>query len=306
MLKNDQDNQFKNNRDNTRSIIPLIIGIIIVILVCIYSMNYDAITNFLSHKEDSENVSVETPIHVDTEIEEPTPPQIDDHIEPTDDETLTTSDTTPIRTTPLPDIKKEPIEDSPKASPQLPTKKKYKLTVFRNSDYKYGFKEVSSDNVIIEPQYDGYVHTDELLRGTEFIAVYKNKKYGIIDVNNSTIIPFDFDDLSWAYSARGTSYWLGRKGQLYGLIRGSDATTTLPTEYQEIKIIGSSFFAVKKDGLYGCVDNHNKVIVPIQYRSIRSWTDQIRITDPSKMRVSFSDGNNNLFTFDGKGNPISE
>jgi len=195
---------------------------------------------------------------------------------------------------------KEPIQnEEPDNQPG------YKFKAFRGENGKYGFKDISTGNIIIEPQYDGYTHPNERKKAL-YLAVRKGNKFGIIDFNNRIIVPFIYD---WMDDPGYSNYWKVRKakqgsGYLYGLIRVSDAKYALPAEYEEMQQIASSLIAVKKNGLYGCVNEKNEVVVPIIYKW-KGGTVNVGRND-NTTRVEFHDAEGKRFSFNKNGQMVPD
>lgn len=192
----------------------------------------------------------------------------------------------------------------PKAEQPAPKIQKkqegFKFKAFRGENGKYGFKDASSDEVVIEPQYDGYANPAEGKKAS-FLAVRKGDKSGIIDINNRIIIPFVYD---WIDDAGYTNFWKVRKktgssGYLFGLVSTVDAKFALPVEYEEIQFIAASFIAVKKDGLYGCVNDKNEVVVPIIYKE-KGGSVNIGRND-NTTRIIFRDDAGKIFSYNKMG-----
>lgn len=194
-----------------------------------------------------------------------------------------------------------PVVEKSQGKPQ-PDKKHNEeryLKSFAGNNGKYGFIDITTGDVIIESQYDYYVRPGERKK-TSYIAVKKNNKYGVIDLNNQIVIPFIYDNIEWVYNME---YWLvsrydeNRKYKK-GLINSSNAKLCIPVEYEDLAIMGPAYFIMaKKNSLYGCIDNNNKVTIPIIYSSystIRSGTESRNI-------ICFYDKDGNKFCYNKDG-----
>ena len=94
----------------------------------------------------------------------------------------------------------------------------------------------------------------------------RGNKYGIIDLNNKIVVPFIYNYINWA---QYPDYWMVSKyGQnserSVGLINAANAKLVVPVEFDELKVVGPiSFIIATKNGRYGCIDNNNRIAVPI-------------------------------------------
>jgi hypothetical protein len=188
--------------------------------------------------------------------------------------------------------------DQPQKTPEIKTNKRA-LKSFTGNNRKYGFKDADTGEIIIEAQYDYYLRVPEKEK-VSYLAVKKGNKYGIIDLNNQIITPFIYDNVDWI---RYPNYWKvsqydqNRKYRT-GLINASTAKICVPLEYDDLNIIGpASFILAKKNGLYGCIDNNNKITVPIKYNSYSTSTSSYELNNS----VTFYDQENNKFCFDRNG-----
>lgn len=131
-------------------------------------------------------------------------------------------------------------------------------------------------------------HNDVLL----FSASRDGLLMGVIDINNNTIIPFDYRRAYYSYY-KGVIYVenydydnhgggnLCRKNKKVGLfdVNGIKGNIHIPPQYDEIDVfpdysskkVYHRFRVTQKlsqSKLFGVVDNHNNIILPIQHQSI--------------------------------------
>jgi len=97
--------------------------------------------------------------------------------------------------------------------------------------------------------------------------VKRNKKYGIVDLQNKIILPFEYDEISnWTeYGPRNSK--LIRKNGKTGLIDENTFKITIPPKYDEFKYINGLIFA-KINGKMGIIDESGKTICPFIFDEI--------------------------------------
>lgn len=95
----------------------------------------------------------------------------------------------------------------------------------------------------------------------------RSSKLGIVDKNGKVILPHIF----------GKVYATSRKFEVslcydsnYGLFNLNDMRWSIPLMYDELKGLGNSLFAVKKDGKWGVVDSNNNTILPFSWSEVSS------------------------------------
>lgn len=117
---------------------------------------------------------------------------------------------------------------------------------------------------------------------------------GMIDINNHIIVPFDYQSAYYSdynkviyvenYDFEGNGGVYVQKNKKVGLfdVNGIQGNIHIPPQYDEIDIFQKSNlkrvyhrFRVKhksnQGDLFGIVDNHNNVILPIEYQHIRYY-----------------------------------
>ncbi|MDL2215279.1 WG repeat-containing protein [Dysgonomonas sp. OttesenSCG-928-M03] len=169
----------------------------------------------------------------------------------------------------------------------------YRLKEFVGDNGKRGLKDMSTGNVVIEPQYDAIGHLDA--KNTQYIPAKKGRWSGIIDINNRIVLPFEYEYIGEVKSGK---YREVKKDSKYGLVSASTGKLLLPVEYDDLEVIGSSFFMIRKNGLYGCVNDRNEVIVPIIYKG---YGYVYKGRNQSDIRIEFRDENGNPISFNTKG-----
>lgn len=184
---------------------------------------------------------------------------------------------------------------------EVKSKERYVIS-FTGNNSKRGFKDAKTGEIIIEPQYDNHLHINDRTK-VSYLAVMRGNKYGIIDLNNKIVVPFIYNYINWA---QYPDYWMVSKyGQnserSVGLINAANAKLVVPVEFDELKVVGPiSFIIAKKNGRYGCIDNNNRITVPIIYNSYSTRTS----SNQSNNMVIFYDKEDNKFCFDKNGLPL--
>ena len=99
----------------------------------------------------------------------------------------------------------------------------------------------------------------------KFIAK-KNGKFGIINLDESNLVPFIYDEISnWVeYGPRAHFVTENHKK---GLI-SYDGKILIPTEFNSLSYISDDYIIVSKDTKYGVLNIKNKISIPIIYDKI--------------------------------------
>jgi hypothetical protein len=115
-----------------------------------------------------------------------------------------------------------------------------------------------------------------ILSGEEIQSIYnqplkfivkRNKKYGIVDLQNKNILPFEYDEISnWTEYGPRISKFIVKNGKT-GLIDENTFKITVPPIYDEFKYINGLIFA-KKNNKAGIINEKGRVICPFIYDEI--------------------------------------
>ncbi len=300
------------NQVRGKSPVPLIIGILVIIFLASYYLKQEEIDDLVGEwKSDFYKVFEEE------KKSDPEPLLAEDiALSPVDlgsDETSISRDDEPqIQISVAEEIREEPEEDKMQplakpskdkvlaAKPEVKADEKkteYRLKEFVGDNGKRGLKDITTGNVIIEAQYDDIGSLGDN-KNTQYIPVKKGKWSGIIDQNNRIILPFEYDYIGDIQQGK---YREVQKKSKYGLVSVSTGKLLLPAEYDDIQVVGPSFFMVRQNGLYGCVNDRNEVVVPITYKGygyVRRGRNQ------ADTRVEFREENGNTVSFNSKGQRV--
>ncbi len=123
---------------------------------------------------------------------------------------------------------------------------------------------VSHTGSVITPiQYDGL-----MLINSQYIAVNKGDKYGLIDHNNNEILPIIYNKI--AESAYEKYIIVYNRQDGYGVVN-SAGTVILPCKYNKIEEWGvtEGLFIVQLGSSYGLIDSVNNLLLPFVYDDIK-------------------------------------
>ena len=175
-----------------------------------------------------------------------------------------------------------------------------------------GYARMPEGKIVVPFKY-GYV--TRATNDYKYFEVRENTEdrnsVGIVDQNDRLILPMEYTTISTTFKADGYAIISkfypnpddGKTYYLNGLLRLSDGKIVVPVEYQDLEVIGPvSFIRVKKDGLYGCINDKNEVIVPFQKvtgigSSSGSW-------DNSDNKVYFTLPNGESVAYNAKGQKV--
>lgn len=117
---------------------------------------------------------------------------------------------------------------------------KYEMVKYLNSSSLYAVKEkgewkvinVEDGSIVIDGGYDDITE----VKGEELVVV-KDGKYGVIDTNKKEKIPFEYEDLKYAFSI----YYIAKKDNKYGIIN-SENEKIIDFEYQNMVYVENGGF----------------------------------------------------------------
>lgn len=120
--------------------------------------------------------------------------------------------------------------------------------------------------------------------------VKRNKKYGIVDLQNNNILPFEYDEISnWTEYGPRHSKFIVKDGKI-GLIDENSFKITVPPVYDEFKYINGLIFA-KKNNKAGIIDEKGQFICPFIYDEIFPSLLDVYDFKSSEHRIYARNGN---------------
>lgn len=105
---------------------------------------------------------------------------------------------------------------------------------------------------------DAYEKISENGYGLEVLFAKKNGKFGVIDYNETIIIPFKYDEI---YN-QGPSLYRVRLGDNYGIINlKGEVMVPIIYKYFKSEWGWGEFYRIQKDGIISIIDSNNKLIL---------------------------------------------
>ena len=156
---------------------------------------------------------------------------------------------------------------------------------------KYGMMN-SEGKIVIDIIYQEFV-----FEATKKRCIVKfNNKWGVLDISNSTLIHFSYDNISCVKcNKNGLNFIVTRNGK-YGIINNF-RRSIVPVEYEYIEHIeGEDVFKVKLNNLWGCLSIVGNTLLPCKYEMINDFSQGLAI-------VSY---NGKLGCVDMKGQIVSD
>ena len=98
--------------------------------------------------------------------------------------------------------------------------------------------------------------------------VGKNDKFGVINLKNQVVIPFDFAMIESYSDALGIAAAQKEESGKFGFIDRT-GKTVIPFDY-DFGWPSDKFIIVKKNSKWGIIDNNNKIVLPFEYAEILS------------------------------------
>jgi hypothetical protein len=123
-----------------------------------------------------------------------------------------------------------------------------------------------------------------------YFFALKNKKWGVVDLENKVIIPFEYEKIEqdFNHSIRETTGFVAQKNGNLGVIDSLNRII-IPFEYDAFSgwcdELPCNNYAVKNKK-FGIIDNNGKIIIPFKYDSIYLYTEnQIKVKYNEKFGV---------------------
>lgn len=110
----------------------------------------------------------------------------------------------------------------------------------------------------------------------------KNGKYGAVDSQQKTVIPFVYDYL---YSNKQGFYWVKQQHK-YGLLNGS-GQNILNTDYQAIDVSDIGIYA-KKAGKYALFSHQGKAVTPFKFHDLYSYGSFFKGSIKTKKGIKYA------------------
>lgn len=156
--------------------------------------------------------------------------------------------------------------------------------------YKYGFID-KSGKLVIPMIYESVSSTTMVWDGDMgelkvgfsegLISVQKDGKWGVIDAQGNTVLPFKYDRGIGSFHNGLASFSNGEK---YGFI-DKTGKVVIPAAYDSVNDFVNGYAIVTNydrnyNGLYGAIDTVGKLIAPIKYTSMQDFYDGMaRVSD---------------------------
>ncbi|WGD34419.1 WG repeat-containing protein [Olleya sp. YS] len=130
-----------------------------------------------------------------------------------------------------------------------------------------GFGYIYNQNKLINPFNEN---------GKTFLLVQSmREKFGVIDETNLTInIPLIYDQILQKFETDNATYYIAKKGHKFGVINHQNKTI-IPFDYQFIEfgfmssyIIESINFVAKKNNKFGLLDLKGNQLIPFKYKAL--------------------------------------
>jgi len=100
----------------------------------------------------------------------------------------------------------------------------------------------------------------------DLIPIKKYNKWGLVDINQSEIIPFGFDSLLWdGELAFGLDQLTGKKQ--WSVFNIAEKTKA-PKKYDSVERLNNTFIKIKKNGYFGLLTREGREIIHCVYDSI--------------------------------------
>lgn len=130
-----------------------------------------------------------------------------------------------------------------------------------NGDRKYGADDLEGKQVLA-PEYS------EISTLVDIAIVEKDGKCGIINLDGTIILPFEYKELLFM----NNGLICAKKDGKYGFI-DKDGKVEIPFEYDYLYLNDNSKVYAEKNGKKGFIDQSGNVIIPIEYDYVQPLSD---------------------------------
>jgi len=128
-----------------------------------------------------------------------------------------------------------------------------------------GKKVIDINNQVI---IDNYASVEPIFYNRNKLIVSRNKKIGIIDINEKTLLPLEYDEVSnWVEYGPEKRHIVKKNGK-FGMVEYETFKEKIPLIYDFVFVARDKVFA-GKDNKFGVLDLNNKIICSFIYDEIK-------------------------------------
>ena len=108
-------------------------------------------------------------------------------------------------------------------------------------------------------------------------AVESKGRWGFVDKDNKTIVPFIYDDANAFFSSYPVmDYTEVKKDNKWGAVN-KEGKITVPIIYDHLTCCRNNQYIAKRESKTGVVSGENEIIVPLEYDAVHSLKDKERV-----------------------------
>jgi len=165
------------------------------------------------------------------------------------------------------------------------------------TDAREGLWNLQTQSLDIPVQYEKIIH-----RHGDHVIVMTGKKYGVVNMQNKTITPFDYDLLKYITYQKNDQLLLAVLKGKYGLIDISNKKL-IGFEYDDLQPIGSGLYKAGNKGKYKVIDSTGRAITKQEYDHIGVFVfgEATVVKDGQMGSINKSGQANNFTNPDGAG-----
>lgn len=122
----------------------------------------------------------------------------------------------------------------------------------------------------VTTEYYSY-YNKEKKEGIKYAIVSKDGKYGAINNFGKVVVPIQYNSLR--INENNTFVADGVLIDIFGrrIVSKGDISVPILSEYEDARLCTNGLIIVKKDNLYGCITQDNKIIIPIVYSRLECY-----------------------------------
>ncbi|MDD4781120.1 MAG: WG repeat-containing protein [Tissierellia bacterium] len=130
--------------------------------------------------------------------------------------------------------------------------------IIASKNNNYGLIDINQNEII--PFEYNYM---DYISDNFIVASNEDGKYGVINIDNEILLSFEYDEISNVYES--DDYFRISKNNKFGLVNVNDIKIVIPFEYDNIEYSGNELVIARNNNKSGLINMNNKVVIPFTY-----------------------------------------
>lgn len=148
---------------------------------------------------------------------------------------------------------------------------KHPLSEYRYNSIRISAYELDKENEVASLSI--FVQYYALSRKDELAFLERNGKWGAIDINQKTVIPFEYEEIDKSNGdmSYGLDYGIPvKRNNKWGLFKRNNR---IPCEYDGITSFFQGYALAVKNNKCGAINEYNNIVVPFEYENMYAFTN---------------------------------